>query len=127
MAMKLGELVGVVIVLTFIWQAGKPPEAPVPTELLWYQGGGLEDDLMADWRVATDHARLATAADMVVVALSENHPDWQVDDYRPYAEELVQCLNGAMASPESLGDFKAVDSLKVADMAAACILLLEWR
>ena len=82
---------------------------------------------MADWRVATDHARLATAADMAVFTLSENHPDWRIDDYRPYAEELVECLNGALASPEFLGEFAAIDDTKVADMAAACILLLKWE
>ena len=123
----LGGLTGVAIFLAFIWQVGKLPEAPTPTKLLWYQGGGLENDLMADWRVATDHARLATAADMAVFTLSENHPDWRIDDYRPYAEELVECLNGALASPEFLGEFAAIDDTKVADMAAACILLLKWE
>ncbi len=85
---------------SLIWTVACSSDQPVPQEPTtreWYQGGTLHDKTAIDWVKADDSDRLATSADYATVMLKETIL-WEniggVDDMRPYAEELKECIDG---------------------------------
>lgn len=73
----------------------------------WYQGGTLHEANAISWQKATQQDKLATCADFIagmyskdllVPEISEKMKS--VNDFKPYASELVKQLDAAFA-PES--------------------------
>ena len=81
-----------------------PPPAPPPQTqgktdtLLWFQDGTLHQKTAAGWVRAPHRDRLATAADYAIAALKDTIV-WDeisdLDQVRPYAEDLVECIDAA--------------------------------
>ena len=76
-----------------------PPQTQGKTDtLLWFQGGTLHQKTAADWVKAPHRERLATAADYAIAVLKDTIV-WDaisdVDQVRPYAEDLVECIDEA--------------------------------
>ncbi|MCY4086137.1 MAG: DUF2511 domain-containing protein [Actinomycetia bacterium] len=99
-----------------------PPQTQGETDpLLWFAGGTLHQKTAADWVRAPRRDRLATAADYAIAAL-KNTIVWDaisdVDQVRPYAEDLVECIDTAY------GTEPIVPTLVNSDTAAFCWLLM---
>jgi hypothetical protein len=90
----------------------------------WYSGGNLSGRTLADWRQATAENRLATSADIVVVAMGQarviRETGGDFDKLRPFAEAMRTCID-EVAVEESAG------TQPVADIAALCAVLLGYR
>ena len=93
----------------------------------WYEGGTLNDKDNVAWQEADEGNRLASAADTVAALwmadklspqVRADIPD--VDAIRPYAEELVTCIDSASA-----GDSGGV-RISYPDMALGCVVLMGW-
>ena len=88
----------------------------------WYENGTLHRSTVAEWNRATYANKLATAADMALAspkikALVKN--SGSVDTLRPFAIELVACVNEAAAG-------QGYASMSVAKLAASCMILMGW-
>src|SRR5262245_33789618 len=73
-----------------------------PTGKKWYEGGTLHKKGALDWQVADYNDKLATCDDIVATAWQQKKlkPKIQeaissVDDMKPFAQELVTCLDAA--------------------------------
>ncbi|HHQ6631954.1 TPA: hypothetical protein ACSTL1_003454 [Serratia fonticola] len=73
----------------------------------WYQGGTLHEANALTWQKATNQDKLATCADFIAGLYSKDllAPEISekvksVDDFKPYASELMKQLDSAF-SPES--------------------------
>jgi len=95
---------------------GPPPRVGVGRGQ-WYEGGTLHRATMAEWRRATSANRLATAADMALKAprvAATVKSSGTMSTLRPYATALEACV-----SEQAVG--------RVAELAAACIILEGWQ
>ena len=89
----------------------------------WYEGGTLHGATIAEWKRATAANQLATCADFLAAAHMEGKlklPISDVESIRPYANELVTCINAA-----TKGHSEA-DHQSVSDIAAMGALLMGW-
>lgn len=87
-------------------------QTPAPAPVEWYEGGTLHDATVGEWNRATYENKLATCGDFVAVRTNEISRD--------KAEELVTCID------ESVKGLDQNSSVKVSEMAAACILLMGY-
>jgi hypothetical protein len=88
----------------------------------WYQNGNLHHSNVAEWNKATYANKLATAADMVLVSTKIKNlvkESGDVDTARPFAVELVTCLNEAAAG-------EGYEDTDVATLAVMCMKLMGW-
>ncbi|MBN1841245.1 MAG: hypothetical protein JW883_03055 [Deltaproteobacteria bacterium] len=88
----------------------------------WYENGTLHSASVAEWNAATYSNRLATAADMAlsrpqIKAKVKN--SGSIDTLRPFAIELLSCVNEAAAGP-------GYGSMRMAELAASCMILMGW-
>lgn len=96
-------------------KATPPPSAPSSSDLTWYQGGTLHQATVADWKQATEHDRLATAADFASSILEPN----TVEEVREPAEEMKDCLAEAVQG--------APDYKNMSELAAVCAVMMGWQ
>jgi len=82
----------------------------------WYEGGTLHRATAQQWHDASSENRLATAADFAASA----DTSVGLNELRERASALQICISTA-TSDSSLG------SLKVAEVAAVCIIQLGYR
>jgi hypothetical protein len=85
----------------------------------WYQDGTLHKETLGDWSAATYSNRLATSPDMAYVFLKDSKPNINPRRLRPYAEQLMECVNEVAVGTE-------FDYLKVAEIAGTCMILSGW-
>ena len=88
----------------------------------WYENGTLHRSSVAGWNRATYANRLATAGDWAlnrprIKAKVKN--SGSIDTLRPFAVELVTCVNEAAAGP-------GYGNMGVAELAAGCMILMGW-
>ena len=89
----------------------------------WYSGGTLHAANGLAWQKADAKNRLATAADMVAAIAKggDTNLTYQtVEDFRPYAEQLAACITEATQT-------KAAATLPVQDIAALCVVSMQWQ
>ena len=89
----------------------------------WYSSGTLHHASGLEWQQADARNRLATAADMVAAVVKEggtNITSSTVEDVRPYAEQLAACITEATRT-------RAAATLPVQDIAALCVVSLQWQ
>jgi hypothetical protein len=89
----------------------------------WYSGGTLHAANGLQWQQADARNRLATAADMVAAVAKGRDTTIQyqtVDDFRPYAEQLSDCITEATKT-------RAASTLPVQDIAALCVVSMQWQ
>jgi len=92
------------------------------TEQQWYAGGSLHQSNISEWKAASHANKLATAADWVLVApkikaLAQNS---NVEVLKPFAQELVTCVNEATEGHEQS------DHSKTAEIATMCMMLMGY-
>lgn len=88
----------------------------------WYENGTLHSGSVAEWNRATYANKLATAADWAlsrpqIMAKIKN--SGSIDTLRPFAAELVTCVNEAAAG-------QGYGSMSVAELAAICMISMGW-
>ena len=89
----------------------------------WYIGGTLHKSDVRQWNQATYVNKLATAADMALGAKKVKIKvmrSGSVETLRPYAEQLVQCVNEAAAG-------KGYERTRISELAAGCMILMCWN
>jgi len=87
----------------------------------WYSGGTLHSANGRQWLAATSANRLATSADFVAKAFGDRKVRslGSVDRLKPYAHEVKACVDETFQAPGS-------QDLKVAEVAASCLILLGY-
>ncbi len=87
----------------------------------WYENGSLHRGSVTDWNRATYANKLATAADWsITIPQIEKKvkKSGSVDTVRPFAIELVACINEAATA--------AGKDKKVSEIAAMCMIVMGW-
>jgi hypothetical protein len=97
--------------------ASQPAPEPVQSNLKWYEGGTLHRKNGRDWRLATERDRLATSAD-IAAKFFEGQLD-SMSEMRVYANEMNTCVS-------ETNDDGIADDMRVAEIAAACAILMGW-
>lgn len=83
----------------------------------WYSGGTLQQATLSEWRSGSSRDRLASSADFAAVAARQQNMNLRsMDELRPIAVNLERCISAT-------GRDGAADSMRVSEVAAACILL----
>ena len=88
----------------------------------WYINGNLHRRTITEWNQATYANKLATSGDMALASPKIKalfQKSGSVDRLRPFAVELVTCIN-EVASGEGY------ESMQVAEMTAGCMILMGW-
>lgn len=88
----------------------------------WYQNGTLHSSSVGEWNGATYANKLATAADWAITRpqIKEKvRSSGSIDTLRPFAMELVTCVNEAAGGQGS-------GSMSAASLAASCMILMGW-
>lgn len=83
----------------------------------WYEGGTLHRASGRVWQQASQEDRLATSADFAATVLQGQVST--LERLKPYAVKLRGCITRA-TEEEGAG------SQKVSEIAAACVILMEW-
>ena len=89
----------------------------------WYLGGTLHRSNVGEWNRSTYANKLATAADMALAAKKVKNQvmrSGSMETLRPYAEQLVQCVDEAAAG-------KGYQRIRVSELAAGCMILMGWQ
>jgi hypothetical protein len=105
-------LVAFFLVIPFVVNAGGK----------WYENGTLHNASVADWNRATYRNKLATAADWAITRpqiKAKVKNSGSIDTLKPFASELVTCVNEAAAG-------QGYGSMSVAEVAASCMILMGW-
>ncbi len=89
----------------------------------WYENGTLHKSSVAIWNNATYGNKLATSADWALAMPkieAQVKKSGSMDTLRPFAVELVKCVNEAAAR-------KGYDSMSTSELAASCMaLMIRW-
>jgi len=88
----------------------------------WYENGTLHRASVAEWNRATYANKLATAADWAITRpqiKTKVKNSGSIDTLRPFASQLVTCVNEAAAG-------QGYGSMSVAEVAASCMILMGW-
>lgn len=117
-------------------RSATPPadEVPQATAPKWYEGGTLHDRSALEWQEAEYHDKLATCGDFVAVLWRDKKlkPSIQrsitsIDDMKPYAVELMACLDAATEKhPDSQKNSFMYANQPVSGLATACTVLSGW-
>ncbi|HGM5299650.1 hypothetical protein ACMFFK_09670 [Serratia marcescens] len=100
----------------------------------WYQGGTLHNANALTWQKASQKDKLATCADFIAGLYSKEllSPEISskmksVDDFKPYASELVKQLDAAFA-PETdpVKNKKMFSNQSVKSTAMMIIIMMKW-
>lgn len=100
----------------------------------WYQGGTLHEASALTWQKATPQNKLATCADFIAGLYSKELlvPEISgkmksVDDFKPYAAELVKQLDAAF-SPESdpAKNKEMFSNQTVKSTAMMLMIMMKW-
>ncbi len=100
----------------------------------WYQGGTLHEANALTWQKASQQNKLATCADFIAGLYSKEllSPEISskmksVDDFKPYASELVKQLDAAFA-PEAdpVKNKKMFSNQSVKSTAMMIIIMMKW-
>ena len=93
----------------------------------WYEGGNLNDKDNIAWQEADEANRLATAASSIAGLYTGKalKPEMSasitsMDAMKPYAIELMKCINTATEE-----GFDGI-SVKYQDLALGCVALMKW-
>ncbi|MCI5123432.1 MAG: hypothetical protein D3925_02885 [Candidatus Electrothrix sp. AR5] len=90
----------------------------------WYEGGSLHRANIARWNNATYSDKLATCADMALTRSwikRKIQQSGDMDTLRPYAQELMTCINTASDDP-----MPEYEHMKLSEFAAMCMILMKW-
>lgn len=100
----------------------------------WYQGGTLHEANALSWQKATQQDKLATCADFIAGLYSKDllAPEISekmksVDDFKPYASELVKQIDAAF-SPESdsAKNKRMFANQTVKSTAMMLMIMMKW-
>jgi len=89
----------------------------------WYSGGNLHSATVRQWRIATEANKLATSGDMAMVnqtIKARVMNSGNIDNGLPYARQMMSCIEEASGPG-------VPEKQKVSELAAACLLLLNWQ
>lgn len=100
----------------------------------WYEGGTLHDKSAIEWQTASSADKVATCADFVAAMWQKGHLKRSIakhlstiDDVRPYAEELVECLDAAFKpDPDPEVNRKLFANQTVSGTAAIGMVIMGW-
>lgn len=90
---------------------------------VWYEGGTLHRATVSQWNNSTYANRLATASDWAARRpniKAEVRRSGTMETLRPYAEDLVECVDEAAAG-------QGYETTSVAELAAGCMILMGWK
>ena len=122
--MKLIQIASVafllLVVMSYIFGDSKPSNT-APVANAWYQGGTLGDATIGQWLAATDHNRLATAADWTTGVIGQSEFERiGLEGVRVKAESLVKCIS------DSTMGLQDAEAMTAKEIGAACIMLMKW-
>lgn len=114
--------------------AAEAAEAKKNPPRKWYEGGTLHRKNGLDWQTASQADQLATCADFVIKAKESGLLKDRIvgniqtiEDARPYAKELCDCLNNAFApEPNPTTNAKLYTNQNVSDFAALGMATMRW-
>ena len=89
----------------------------------WYEGGTLHYATVAEWQNASYTNKIATAADWVASSpkgKSVFRETGDINSLKPYVLNLINCVDEAAAG-EGYGN------MKIAEIAASCIILMGYN
>lgn len=90
----------------------------------WYQGGDLHGKSVKDWNNATYSNKLATCADMAITLpriKKKIQESGSMDTLKPYANELMTCINNAAVAPDP-----RYENMSLSEIAVMCMILMKW-
>ncbi len=90
----------------------------------WYEGGTLHKTNITGWNKATYSDKLATCADMALTRSWINTKVQQsgdIDTLKPYANELLACINETASDPKP-----SYENMRVSEIAVLCMILMKW-
>lgn len=88
----------------------------------WYSDGNLHNATIKQWKQASSSNQLATAADWTLKFPKIKRKvlkSGSMETLKPYAVNLVNCLNEASTEP-------GYDNMSSAEMATLCGISLGW-
>jgi hypothetical protein len=100
----------------------------------WYQGGTLHEANALTWQKASQQNKLATCADFIAGLYSKNllsddisRKIKSVDDFKPYAAELVKQLDSAFKpEPKKSENEKMFANQTVKSTAMMLMIMMKW-
>ena len=91
------------------------------TSTKWWSGGTLHKSRAAEWNRAAHSNKLATVADWSYGVLKNRRDVSTPEKLRPYAQDLLFCMNGVAVEPSS-EDL----NLLMQELAAICAAQMGW-
>ncbi|WP_440530343.1 hypothetical protein [Serratia nevei] len=100
----------------------------------WYSGGTLHEANALAWQKATQQNKLATCADFIAGLYSKkllsddiSREIKSVDDFKPYAAELVKQLDSAFKpEPKKAENEKMFANQTVKSTAMMLMIMMKW-
>ncbi|MDI3200632.1 hypothetical protein QK324_21695 [Serratia ureilytica] len=100
----------------------------------WYQGGTLHEANALMWQKASQQNKIATCADFIAGLYSKNllsddisRKIKSVDDFKPYAAELVKQLDSAFKpEPKKSENEKMFANQTVKSTAMMLMIMMKW-
>lgn len=90
----------------------------------WYKNGTLHGSTIKIWKQSSYDNKIATSADWVLAGSksikSKVVNSGDIDNLKPYAKELVVCIDGATK------DHSNWDSSTATDVAVSCMAQMGW-
>jgi len=90
----------------------------------WYEHATLHKSTIKVWKKATQEDKLATSADWILTASprisNEIKNSGNIDNLKPYANELVECIN------KSIDGVDTIDDQQTTQSAITCMTLMGW-
>jgi len=90
----------------------------------WYTEGTLHSSTIKEWKKSTHENKVATSADWVLAGSekikSKVMNSGNIDNLKPYSEELVVCIDGATKDQNNW------DNSNTTEVAISCMALMGW-
>jgi hypothetical protein len=90
----------------------------------WYDHATLHKSTIEVWKKATKEDKLATSADWILTASprisSEIKSSGSIDNLKPYANELVECID------KSINGVDTINNQQTTQSAIMCMTLMGW-
>jgi hypothetical protein len=100
----------------------------------WYEGGTLHKKSALDWQTANYEDKLATCSDFIAKMWDRKsftdvmqNSIMGVQDFKPYATQLVACIDAATKRLPDVNENRTVYANQaVSDMSVLCMVTMGW-
>ncbi len=113
----LGAAFGLVLLVRCSGPSDIPPRDSSVRS--WHEAGTLHKATVSEWWEAPVWDHVATSADFASVAAKKQGRSIEsMDDLRPLAQEIRECINAAAKRPTS-------GHRRISEIAAVCLVMME--